>query len=372
MRAAAAVLLFVCWSLGVSAALGAGAYVEEYHGPPFPLPLEQYLEAPGTPLGQTLASRAAVDPFNVVATVIFALAIIHTFLAPKFMKIAHHMRDAHAARVLAQNGGKPLPPDAPARVSFRAEMMHFLGEVEAIFGIWVVPLFVLITLFKGWEVADHYISGTVSFVEPMFVVVIMTIASTRPILRFAQQCMGVAARLGGYTPAAWWLSILTIGPLLGSFITEPGAMTICALLLARQFYDFGPSIKFRYATVGLLFVNVSVGGTLTHFAAPPVLIVAGRWGWDMPFMFTNFGWKAALGIVICNVLYYAAFRREFRELARSPRTVEGPADWSDRADAVPGWVTGVHIFFLAWTVFNAHHPELFVGGFLFFLAFAAG
>jgi hypothetical protein len=365
----AALLLFVC--LFASAALAAGPITDEYHGPPFPIPLDQYQDAPGATLGQTLAARAAADPFNVVATIIFALAIIHTFLAPKFMKIAHHWRDEHAAKVLAQNGGKPPPPDRPANVSFKAEMLHFLGEVEAIFGIWVVPLIAVITIFKGWEVADHYISGTVSFTEPMFVVVIMTIAATRPILRFAQQCMSLPARLGGYTPAAWWLSILTIGPLLGSFITEPGAMTICALLLARQFYDFNPSIKFRYATIGLLFVNVSVGGTLTHFAAPPVLIVAGRWGWDMPFMFVNFGWKAAVGIVICNLLYYSAFRREFRELAKSRRTVEGPADWSDRADPVPGWVTAVHMFFLVWTVFNAHHAELFVGGFLFFLAFAA-
>ena len=59
-------------------------------------------------------------------------------------------------------------------------------------------------------------------------------------------------------------------------------MTICALLLARQFYDLNPSVKFRYATLGLLFVNVSVGGTLTHFAAPPVLMVAAKWSWDTP------------------------------------------------------------------------------------------
>ncbi len=112
--------------------------------------------------------------------------------------------------------------------------------------------------------------------------------------------MSAVARLGGRTPGAWWLAILTVGPLLGSFITEPAAMTICALLLARQFYDLGPSTKFRYATLGLLFVNVSVGGTLTHFAAPPVLMVAGKWGWDMAFMFTHFGWIATLGIGISN------------------------------------------------------------------------
>ncbi len=140
------------------------------------------------------------------------------------------------------------------------------------------------------------------FTEPMFVVVIMCIAATRPVLRFAEQCLSVVAGLGGGTPAAWWFSILTIGPVLGSFITEPAAMIISALLLARQFYDLQPSLKFRYATLGLLFVNISVGGTFTHFAAPPVLMVAAKWEWDIGYMFAHFGWKALIGIVISNAI----------------------------------------------------------------------
>ena len=86
-------------------------------------------------------------------------------------------------------------------------------------------------------------------------------------------------------------------PVAGSFITEPAAMTICALLLARQFFDLEPSTRLKYATLGLLFVNVSIGGTLTHFAAPPVLMVARPWDWDLLFMLSHFGWRAALAIV---------------------------------------------------------------------------
>ena len=55
----------------------------------------------------------------------------------------------------------------------------------------------------------------------------------------AEAALRRVARLGRATPAAWWLTILTIGPLLGSFITEPAAMTICALLLGRQIYERG-------------------------------------------------------------------------------------------------------------------------------------
>ena len=179
--------------------------------------------------------------------------------------------------------------------------------------------------------------------------------------------MGWAARLGGGSAAGWWFAILTVGPLLGSFVTEPAAMTICALLLGKKFYQRGPAPGLAYATLGLLFVNISVGGTLTHFAAPPVLMVAGKWGWNMRHMLEAYGWKAAVGIVCANGLYLGWFRREFKRLNTAAPPQEEAAD-GERG--VPLWVTGVHIFFLAWTVMNNHEPVLFIGGFLFYVAFA--
>ena len=337
----------------------------------FPVPLHAYADAENAGLLEILRNRIATDPFNVLATVIFLLAIVHTFLATRIMHLAHRWRDEHAAKLRAQRGGADAPQNGGKEpVSFKAEITHFFGEVEAIFGIWVLPLLLAITFFKGWPTAEHYVSHSVAFTEPMFVVVIMCIAATRPILRFAEQGLRMVANLGGGKPAAWWLSILTIGPLLGSFITEPAAMTICALLLARQFYDLNPSLKFRYATLGLLFVNISVGGTLTHFAAPPVLMVAAKWNWDTPYMLQHFGWKAVIGIVIANLIYFLRFRREFASLRLSADADRQPEQWSDRTDSVPVWVTVAHLLFLAWTVFTAHYPPLFIGGFLFFLAFA--
>src|SRR5262249_12985849 len=142
------------------------------------------------------------------------------------------------------------------------------------------------------------------------------------------------------------------------FITEPAAMTISALLLADKFYRREPPPALAYATLGLLFVNVSVGGTLTQFAAPPVLMVSSHWNWDIGFMWTHFGWKAVLGIVTANTVFFVAFRRQFGGLGQSvPST-------SPARPSVPLWITGVHIFFLFWTVFTSHSPALFVGGFL--------
>jgi hypothetical protein len=263
-----------------------------------------------------------------------------------------------------------------ARVpSVAAELLHFLGEVEVVFGLWVVPLILAITAARGWDTAVHYVSETVNFTEPLFVVVIMAMASTRPVVELSENMLRRIANGGRGTPAAWWLTILSVTPLLGSLITEPGAMTIAALLLGRQFYDLQPSLRLKYATLGLLFVNVSIGGTLTHFAAPPVLMVARTWGWDTPFMLREFGWRAAIAIGLSSLAYYLFFRRELQALADRPAHADDPSPTEEAQRhgygllPIPGWVTGVYLAFLAWTVINAHHPALFIGGFLFFLGF---
>jgi hypothetical protein len=297
---------------------------------------------------------------NGVVTTIFLLAVLHTFVANRFRRAAHRIQYAHDAE--RRQLGLPVEP------SFNAEMMHFLGEVEVIFGMWVLVLLAAISIGPGWETARIYLTERVHFVEPMFVVVVMTIAATRPVVEFAQAMLKRVADFGGATPAAWWLSILTLGPILGSFITEPAAMTICAVLLGRQFYALQPSHRLRYATLGLLFVNVSIGGTLTHFAAPPVLMVSGPWSWSLGFMAGVFGWKAVAAIVTSNLLYFTLFRRELQALDTTARitTVDDQA----QGPPIAWWITAVNLAFLAFVVMQAHFPELFIGAFLFFLGFA--
>ena len=327
--------------------------------PIFPTPLTAYPAPSPDGLLATLAARLSIDPFNGVATAIFALAIVHTFSVAWFARLAQ--------RVQVRHGG--------ASPSVLAELLRFFAEVEVVFGLWAVVLALAIAWRAGWSAASHYLNDTVDYTEAVFVVVIMTIASTRPIVLFAEQMMSGVAQLVRRTPTAWWFTILTIGPLLGSLITEPAAMAISALLLARQFYDLEPGERLKYATLGLLFVNVSIGGTLTHFAAPPVLIVARVWGWNARFMVTHFGWRALLAILISNFAYWLVFRAELLALAAKPQApaVDAP-DEDARAQGrplspVPVWITGVHITFLAWTVINEHYPVIFVGGFLFFLGF---
>jgi hypothetical protein len=338
------------------------------HAPSFPTPLDAYPAASPDGLLATLSARVAADPFNAVATAIFLVAIVHTFVAPKFAALAHRVQHVHDARSLAAG--------IPARPSVRAEILHFLGEIEVVFGLWAAVLLVAVTLAEGWEPAKHYFAEGVNYTEPLFVIVIMALAATRPIITFAEGALRRVARLGGGTPAAWWAAILTLGPLLGSFITEPAAMTICALLLARQFYDLEPSRRLKFATLGLLFVNVSIGGTLTHFAAPPVLMVARTWEWDFAFMFGHFGWRATLAVTVSTVIYFVLFRGELRALADKKAIPEIEVPEEDAGHdgphpllPVPVWLIVAHMLFMAWTVFNAHYPALFLGGFLFFLGF---
>lgn len=339
---------------------------------PFPPALESYNDNHLTSLDQILRHRVEVEPLNLVATLIFFFAILHTFLAAKFRHLAHRLEENHKARWWnavreAEKQGRPSPLET---VSVTARIMHFLGEVEAVFGLWAVPLLVVIALFLGPQASIDYVENKLRFHEPVFVVVIMALAATRPILELAERAMRSVASLGGGSPVAWWFTILTVGPLLGSLVTEPAAMTISALLLGRQCYRLGLPKRLAYATLGLLFVNISVGGTLTHFAAPPVLMVASRWNWGTLHMLEHFGLQAVIGVVASNVLTYLALRRDFAGICDAWEASMLKQEQDEQArHPIPAWVTGVHLLAMAWAVLNAHHPVLLLGGFLFFVAF---
>jgi hypothetical protein len=138
-------------------------------------------------------------------------------------------------------------------------------------------------------------------------------------------------------------------------------MTLCALLLRERFMQKNAPNRFKYATLGVLFVNISIGGVLTHFAAPPVLMVAETWGWTTPFMLSTFGWKAAIAVFInAAVLTYL-----FRDYLKGISTMSAALARLD----VPVWVILVHLLFLALVVLFNHHPVVFSAFFLFFLGF---
>lgn len=321
----------------------------------FPLPLSRYSDVGHSP-GLQLWQRLHAEPLNGIFTLVFFLAVLHAFAAPRFMVLSS--RYLKKMQLLKKAG---TVRRQYTFLRFYSTLLHFLGEVEVIFGIWLLPLAVTMTLTKGLPTILTYLSG-VRFAEPIFVVVVMIMAASSPILRLTEACLSYVASLGGGSVSAWWLTILTLGPLLGSFITEPAAMTICALLLAEHFFYLRPSFSLRYATLGLLFVNISVGGTLTHFAAPPVVMVASKWGWGMSHMFYSFGWKAMLSILISNTLFFLIFRRQLLVL-------HSPIKKRKCYSHIPIWVIASHIIMIAAVVLAAHHPVMVLASLLCFLVF---
>jgi hypothetical protein len=302
--------------------------------------------------------------FHIISLTIFILAIIHTLFSYKFTEIAYRIEKNHKQRRRSKKKKTFYIENGISDKSFWAEIFYFLGEVEVIFGIYVIPLIIAIVSFYDWSSAVAYIDSR-NYTEAIFVVIIMCIASTRPVLRLAEQIIEKISRFFGNRVSTWWLVLLIIGPLMGSFITEAGAMTLTAILLAKKFYELQPSTRLRYGTLGLLFANVSVGGVLTNFAAPPVLIISSFWGWSSWHMFMYFGWKVLLGIAIANATYYIFFRKELSHLTSK----HGELQKKSKEEPVPLWITTVHVLMLIWIVVTEQFPSIFMGSFLLFLGF---
>ncbi|MBR7793248.1 putative Na+/H+ antiporter [Undibacterium sp. FT147W] len=271
-----------------------------------------------------------------VAAAIFGIAVLHTFSTKFFISLAHKSRH-------------------------HAGLWHLLGEVEVVFGFWAFVLVTVIAVLVNQKEAIHYLEAQ-NFTEPLFVFAILVVAGTRPVLWAVQAFVSRIARaLPLNTQLVSYFLCLSLVPLLGSFITEPAAMTLAALMLRDRFYSQAISERMKYMTLGVLFVNISIGGVLTSFAAPPVLMVAEKWGWNSAFMMQMFGWKAACAVVLNALLLSVFFRKELTALkAPEPTTADAP---------VPFSVVAIHFIFLAATVWFAHYPVVFLGLFLFFLGF---
>ncbi|HEV7856892.1 MAG TPA: putative Na+/H+ antiporter [Herminiimonas sp.] len=276
-----------------------------------------------------------MNTINVVAAIIFAIALIHTFAAKSLEHLAH-------------------------RYPKHAGLLHLLGEIEVVFGFWAFVLIVVMAILSGGDAAINYAESR-HYTEPLFVFVIMVIAASRPVLEFVQSVVATMARMMPFnTAVAQVWACMALVPLIGSLITEPAAMTLAALMLAPLVFRPGIPEWLKYGALGVLFVNVSIGGTLTSFAAPPVLMVASRWNWDSTFMATHFGWKAAIAVLINATVITIMLRKHVK--LEEGRT-------SSDATAVPLSVSLIHLLFLSGVVVFAHHAVIFIGLFLFFLGF---
>ncbi|HEY0064949.1 MAG TPA: putative Na+/H+ antiporter, partial [Telluria sp.] len=268
---------------------------------------------------------------QLIAAVLFGLALAHTFAAKSFERLAD-------------------------RYPRHAGLFHFFGEVEVVFGLWALILIVAMAFVSGGAEAIKY-AETRTYTEPLFVFVIMVVAASKPVLETIRALIGAVAAIVPLRTAVVrvWLCLALV-PLIGSFITEPAAMTLAALMLGPLIFRQGMPEWLKYGALGVLFVNISIGGTLTSFAAPPVLMVATTWNWDSAYMATHFGWKSALAVALNATVITFMLR------AHISNDVAGAA----KPDRIPPLVALIHLLFLGGVVMFAHHPVIFMGLFMFF------
>jgi Na+/H+ antiporter NhaD/arsenite permease-like protein len=268
-----------------------------------------------------------------IALIIFVVAILHTFSVKFFKSLAQKFPKHH-------------------------NIFDMLGEVEIVFGFWAIVLVLIIFFLLGKTATVTYLNNQ-SYVEPLFVFVIMVIAASKPILDFSLTCVKkISALLPVNKSLSLFLITMSFVPLLGSFITEPAAMTLAALILRDHFYSKKISNKFKYGIIGTLFVNVSIGGAMTPFAAPPILMVAAKWNWDLNFMINTFAWRTVLAVFINSIILTFFFRNELTKLGESKiKTIK-----------IPSFVLILHLILLLGVIFFVHDLIIFLGIFLIFLA----
>ncbi len=270
---------------------------------------------------------------QMIGTVVFGFAILHTFASPVFERLAQ-TRPSHAG------------------------LYHLLAEVEVVFGLWALVLIVAMLAIDGTTAATRYMD-TRNFTEPLFVFAIMVIAGTRPISQPITKIVHFVAHLTRLTGCrGLYVTVLTLVPLLGSFITEPAAMTLAALILRDSLFSKNISTRLKYATLGVLLVNISIGGTLTPFAAPPVLMVAEKWNWTMGYMMATFGWKAIMAVTLNALGASLLFSKELGKIK---------SDKNDNQKPIPHVLVFIHFLFLLGVVVYSNHTAIFMGLFFFFV-----
>ncbi len=276
-------------------------------------------------------------PTELGASIIFAIAVLHTFCTGYFEGLAKNSK-SHAG------------------------LWHLLGEVEVVFGFWAAILIIFMCFIDDLNTARVFLEKR-NFTEPLFVFAVMIVAGSKPILFVSSEILYTLAKGLQFVlrirsaPSLYFLT-LAITPLLGSLITEAAAMTLAAFLLRDLVYRHQCSTGLLFGTLGVLFVNISIGGTLTNFAAPPVLMVASTWDWSSAFMFANFGIESCIAIFINALGATLLFHRQLIDPTPGVKQAK-----------IPPAVVFVHLIFLLGVVVFAHDPVIFMWILLFFIGY---
>ena len=108
-------------------------------------------------------------PTELGASIIFAIAVLHTFCTGYFETLAKKSR-SHAG------------------------LWHLLGEVEIVFGFWAAILIIFICFIDDLNTARIFLDQR-NFTEPLFVFAIMIVAASKPILFVSTEILHLLAKI---------------------------------------------------------------------------------------------------------------------------------------------------------------------------------
>ncbi|WP_100934180.1 putative Na+/H+ antiporter [Candidatus Chlamydia corallus] len=285
------------------------------------------------------------------AAVLFFCSILHTFLTPWL----HTLCQSYEHKKL-------VFPECWKRYVRLSELFRILSRVEIVFFLWAIPLFCWFLYTEGYRITLAYFNSR-NYGFAVFIMVILILLESRPIVYFAERVLSAIAKIGNTSPKSWWWTLMIAPPLLCCLLKETGAMIIGATLLMKHFYVFSPSKRFAYATMGLLFSNISIGGLTSYVSSRALFLIFPTLKWEHSFFLSHFAWKAIIAILVSTTIYYFIFRKEFKKFPDIPNGKD------PIGEQVPWWIICVHIVFVSSIILSRSTP-LFMGALLlFYLAF---
>lgn len=285
------------------------------------------------------------------SAIIFALAIVHTFLTPKLFFISQQFKNKQL-----------IYPEASKKYYMISEILSTLSRVELVFFFWPIVLFCLFFFLEGPKLTFAYFEAR-NYSFPLYVIMMVILVNSKPIIFFADRVLTFIAGLGKSTPRAWWWTLLIGAPFMSCLVKETGAMIIAATMLSKKIYNLMPSRSFRYATMGLLFSNISIGGILTPMSSRSLFLVQPTLKWKPSFIFENFSWKALIAIIISTTTYFLIFRKEFQKFP------EQTASRLEKKTVLPFWLVLVHIVFIVVVIYVKSQTVTLAALFVVFLIF---
>ncbi|WP_348663117.1 putative Na+/H+ antiporter [Chlamydia vaughanii] len=285
------------------------------------------------------------------AAILFFCSILHTFLTPWL----------YSQCQLCQHK-KMIFPERWKKYLWLSEFYRLVSRVELVFVLWAAPLFLWFLYSEGYKVTMGYFNSR-NYVFSLFIVIMLILLESRPIVYFSERIFSNIAKIGRQSPRCWWWTLMIACPLSSIFLKETGAMIIAATLLARNFYKFSPSPRFAYATMGLLFSNISIGGLTSGLSSRALFIILPSVRWGNSFILKYFCWKSIIAMLISTTIYYLIFRKEFDNF---PKVVTNPSMMNER---VPKWIICVHIILVGSVIFARSIPLLMAAILIFYLGF---